>query len=513
MADDADRAIVGIDVGTTSVKVGLYAPDGREHTVASRDYPLHTPHPGWAEQDPDQIVDATLDALADVAGHAADAGLAVAGIATSTVMHSLLGVDADGAARTPMLTYADTRAWRQAEELRADHLDVYRRTGTPMHPMAPLVKLRWIHQERPDLAEGVQRWITIKEHILASLTGQAVIDHASASATGLFGLEAADWDDEAVGLAHIDTGQLATPVPTDHVLDGLTTAVAERTGLSADTPVVAGATDGVLANLGVGALSGGLGAVTIGTSGAVRVTVDAPVTDERMRLFCYALTSERWVVGGAISNGGLWLRWLREEVLGTDLDADRLTDLAADVPAGSDGVTVLPYLTGERAPQWSPVPSGVVFGLRFEHGRAHLVRAGLEGVAHQLRLVTDALADCGHPLERLRATGGFTNSPLWLQLVADVLEIPLDLPRVSEATAFGAGLLGMTALGLVDGIDAVEDLIVVRDRLDPDADDRAVHRAAHERYAELVEVLSGPFRRLAADRERGGGAGDQEAER
>lgn len=503
MADDIDRAIVGVDVGTTSVKVGLYGPDGREHTVVSRDYPLHMPEPGWVEQDPDQIVDATLDALADVAAHARDAGIAMAGVATSTVMHSLLGLDREGAACTPMLTYADTRAWRQAERLRADHLGVYRRTGTPLHPMAPLAKLQWIHEEQPDLAHRVRRWVTVKEHLLAALTGETVIDHSSASATGLFGLEAADWDDEALQLAQVDADHLATPVPTDHVLDGLTAAAAERTGLPVDTPVVAGATDGVLANLGVGALHRGLGAVTIGTSGAVRVTVDAPVTDERMRLFCYALTADRWVVGGAISNGGLWLRWLREEVLGTDLGADDLTALAADVPAGSDGVTVLPYLTGERAPQWSPVLSGVVFGLRYEHGRGHLVRAGLEGVAHQLRLVTDAVADCGHPLERLRATGGFTNSPLWLQMVADILEIPLELPRVSESTAFGAGLLGMTAVGLLDGLDEVDDLIAVTDQLDPGTDDRETHRAAHERYAQLVEVLSDPFQRLAAERAGG----------
>jgi gluconokinase len=503
MTDNANRAVVGVDVGTTSVKVGLYGPDGREHIVASRDYPLHMPGPGRAEQDPDQIVEATLDAMAEVAAHARNADIEIAGIATSTAMHGLLGVDDNGAARTPMLTYADTRARRQADELRADHLDVYLRTGTPLHPMAPLAKLRWIHDEQPDLADGVRRWLTCKEHLLAALTGQTVIDHASASATGLFGLEAADWDDEALRLAYVDRDRLAPLVPTNHVLDGLTTATAERTGLPADTPVVAGATDGVLANLGVGALRAGLGAVTIGTSGAVRVTVDAPITDERMRLFCYALTSDRWVVGGAISNGGLWLRWLREELLGTQLDPDELTELAGDVPAGSDGVTVLPYLTGERAPQWSPVPSGVVFGLRFEHGRGHLVRAGLEGVAHQLRLVTDAVADCGHPLERLRATGGFTNSPLWLQTVADILEIPLELPRVSESTAFGTALLGMSALGILDGLDAVDGLITVTDRLDPGTADRAVHRAAHERYAELVEVLSGPFQRLAAERERG----------
>lgn len=501
MAADTDRAVIGLDVGTTAVKVGLYLPDGTEHAVASRDYPLSTPRPGWAEQDPDEIVAAALDALAEITAVARSSGIAVAGIATSTPMHSLMGLDADGRPLMPLMTYADTRARRDAAELRREHLDVYRRTGTPLHPMAPLAKLRWIHDEQPQLARRVRRWVTIKEYLLTALTGQAAIDHASASATGLYALQSRDWDAEALKLAHIDAEQLAPLVPTDHVLAGLATSTAERSGLPVDTPVVAGATDGVLANLGVGALGGGLGAVTIGTSGAVRVTVDEPVTDAGMRLFCYVMTPGRWVVGGAISNGGLWLRWLREEVFGGEFDDEQLTELAGRVPAGSDGVLALPYLTGERAPQWSGAPSGVLFGLRFQHGRGHLVRAGLEGVAHQLRLVTDALDETGHPVSRLRATGGFVNSSLWVQIVADILGVPVELPRVTEATAFGAGVLGMSALDLIRDVDQIEDLIVTLDRFEPNERDREVYDAAHARYAELTEVLAEPFERLAVARE------------
>lgn len=495
------HGVIGLDVGTTAVKVGLYSSDGTEHAVVSRDYPLSSPHPGWAEQDPDEIVEACLDALEEISRHAHRAGVAIAGIAASTAMHSLIGLDEHGRPLTQMLTYADTRSRAQAEQLRAEHLGVYRRTGTPLHPMAPLAKLVWFHDEQPELASRVWMWGTIKEYLIHALTGTWAIDHASASATGLFNLDEQQWDDEALQLARITPDQLAPLVPTTHVAGVLSTVAAERTGLASDTPVVVGATDGVLANLGVGALGNDLGAITIGTSGAVRVTVDAPVTDPAMRVFCYALTDERWVVGGAINNGGLWLRWLRETVFDAALDDDELTALAQDIAPGADGLLSLPYLTGERAPQWSAAPSGVIFGLRFHHGRGHLVRAGLEGVAHQLRLVTDALTDCGHPVRRLRATGGFTNSALWTQLVADILDVELELPQVTEATAFGAGVLGMTALGLLDDIEAINDLIVVRDRIEPNPELRGVYDEAHRRYVDLVDLLSGSFSELAAARD------------
>lgn len=496
------QGVVGLDVGTTAVKAGLYTPSGEEVAVASRDHPLRSPEPGWAEQDPEEIIAATVDALAEVAGAARDTNTDVRAISVSTPMHGLLGLDAAGRPLTPVVTWADTRARDDADALRADHLDVYRRTGTPLHPMAPLAKLRWFHRERAQVAERVRTWVTIKEYVLAALTGALAIDRSSASATGLFNLRDDTWDAEALELAHIGADRLAPVVETDHVVGGLTSTRAEATGLPPDTSVVAGATDGVLANLGVGALGAdGTGAVTIGTSGAVRLTVDEPTTDPDMRTFCYALTGDWWVVGGAISNGGLWLRWLRDAVFDGGLDDDDLSALATEVPAGSGGVTVLPYLTGERAPQWSADPAGVVFGLRLDHGRGHLVRAGMEGVAHQLRLVTEALADGGHEVTRLRATGGFTRSEVWLRTVADVLDVPLDVSAVSEAVAFGAALLGMTALGLLDGFDEVPGLVSVTTSCDPDPRHRALHDAAHDRFVDLVDVLAGPFTRLAGIRE------------
>lgn len=509
MPPAARDAVIGVDVGTTAVKVGLYDPSGTEHLVARRDYAMSTSQSGRAEQDAVEVMDAAIDAIGEVVAGARERAVPVVGVGLSTAMHALVGIDHHGAPVTPVITYADGRAADQATRLRADHFDVYRRTGTPLHPMSPLAKLAWF-RDHPEATADVHRWVGLKEVLLHRLTGEVLVDAASASATGLYALADGAWDDEALELAGIEANDLAEVVDTTHVVPALDPAVAAATGLDRDTPVVVGATDGVLANLGVAALARGRGAISIGTSGAVRVTVDRPVTDADMATFCYVLAPGRWVVGGAISNGGLWLRWLREALLRDDTTDADLSGLAAEVPAGADGVLVLPYLTGERAPQWSSDLAATVFGLRLHHGRGHVVRAGMEGVAHQLRLVTravegvvgdaagDGTGDGGTAIERLRATGGFTNSDVWLQIVADVLDVPLELPRASEGVAFGAAMLAMVALGHLPSLDAADDLVEVDRIMTPDPGRRVVHDATHERWVELLDHLDEPYARLAA---------------
>lgn len=481
-----DGIVIGVDVGTTSVKAVAHGADGAVVSSADRGYPLHSPHPGWAEQDPEQVVDAVLDATAEVAAAAGHRTVAAIGLAT--VMHSLIGLDGDDGPLTPMLTFADSRAWPQAQRVRRDTgLALYHATGTPLHPMAPLAKLLWIHEEQPDLARRVRRWVSIKEHLLRRLCDSDVVDHAVASASGLLDVETLDWRPDALDLAHVDAEQLGRPVPTSTVLEHLTPAAAERLGLDAATPVVVGASDGVLANLGVGALDPTVAALTIGTSGAIRVTVPEPRTDPDMRTFCYALTERRWVLGGAISNGGLVLQWA-DTLLGGD-GYDAMLAEAAEVPAGSGGVLMLPYLTGERAPRWTPLYGGVLFGLRVEHGRGHVVRAGLEGVALQLRLVADALRDAGAELRRLRVTGGFVASDLWLQIVADVLDADLEVPKVDEAVAWGAALLAMDSVDMIDDLDVACDQVAIARTVTPDSEAARRYDDVAGRYADLVEHL------------------------
>ena len=256
-------------------------------------------------------------------------------------------------------------------------------------------------------------------------------------------------------------------------------------------PALARAGDGPLANLGLGAVEPGVVACSIGTSGALRLVVEAPAVDRDRRLFCYALTPGRWVVGGAISNGGAVLRWVGEALapeLGEDAEAD-LVALAQDIAPGSDGLIMLPYLLSERAPQWSALPRGAYVGLSHRHRRGHLVRAALEGVCQQLALVFASMRDAGNQVRELRATGGFARSPLWRQMLADALDTPIGFTAAHEGSAFGAALVGMQALGLIESIDLATSLVRVDDVVEPDPEAAAVYADMRPAFAAVADAL------------------------
>jgi gluconokinase len=493
-----ESVVLGIDIGTTATKV--VAVDVRGRTAASHTcgYPLDEPEPGHAVQDPDRIVEAVVEGVRSVVGELG--GRPIAGVSFSAAMHSLMALDADGTPLTPLLTWADTRASAQAERLRAGIVGpaLHRRTGTPVHPMSPLVKLIWFRENEPKLCERVGHWVGIKEYVLLRLCDALVVDHSVASATGLLEMATLSWDDEALQLAGIQPEQLAELVPTTHALAGPTADAAERLGIAADTPVVVGASDGPLANLGSGAVRPGVVACSIGTSGALRVMVDKPAVDPLGGVFCYALTPDRWVVGGAINNGGIVLQWAGD-TLAPDLGAhaeEELTALAAQAPAGSGGLLMLPYLLSERAPHWSALPRGAYIGLLRSHRREHLVRAALEGVCLQLGLVLHAMRGAGIEVTEVRASGGFARSSFWRQLLADVLDVPIGFPAQEEGSGFGAALLGMQALGLIESVDVAADLVRIDTVVRPGPSDAAVYRSLMPVFSGLYDALSPAFLQL-----------------
>jgi gluconokinase len=327
--------------------------------------------------------------------------------------------------------------------------------------MSPMTKLLWFAQEDPGLLTGARWWAGLKDVVLLHLTGRTVTELSSASATGLLDLATRDWDPAVLDLVGVGVEQLPPVLATTEVL-GLSPAAAGRLGLRTGLPVVAGAADGPLANLGSGAVAPGVAGLSLGTSGAVRAVVPRPQVDEGGRLFCYALTADAWVVGGAVSNGGVVTKWavdtfghpgLRASGEGDDSAEERVMDLAATAPPGSAGLVMLPYLLAERAPLWDPDLPGAYLGLRREHGPAHLVRAAVEGVALQLAAVT-AEVHRVHPVHEVRATGGAFRSSLWRDVVAAALDRPMVLAAEAEGTALGCVALALLALGRVDDLGA-----------------------------------------------------------
>lgn len=446
--------MIGLDVGTTATKAVAYSLDHGWTRVIVREYPLLVPRPGLAEQDVAVILTAVIDALADVVravDSAAPAG-GVVGISIGAAMHGLVGLGPEGQPLTPLLTWADGRSVDEARGLRRSGLaaEVYRTTGTPVHPMTPLTKIMWFGRNEPELAERVRWWAGLKDVVLRALTGKLVTEASSASATALMDLDSRTWSPRMTALAGLTPAELPPILPTTAVLS-LNARAAEQTGLLKGTPVVVGAGDGPLGNIGTGALAPGEVGLSLGTSGAVRMVVDEPILDSTGRLFCYVLTEDRWVVGGAASTGGVVVRWAgtvlggaREEG-GPGGDAELLA-LAAQVPAGSEGLVMLPYLLPERAPLWDPDLAGAYLGLRLHHGRGHLIRAAVEGVALQLGVMVDAL-DSLHPVAGVRATGGAFRSMLWRQVVAAAVGRPLVVMGDADGTARGAAALGLLALG------------------------------------------------------------------
>ena len=464
-------AVLGVDIGTTSAKAVAFDPAGTALGAGESGYELLEPEPGQAVQDPEAVLSGVRDAI-----RAAAATADIAGVAFSSAMHGLLALGEDDAPLTPLVTWADGRAAEQAAWLRAAHPGLHGRTGTPLHPMSPLAKLRWVAERDPQTFEAAHRWVGLKELVLARWGGEWVIDHSCASGTGLFDLRTLGWQAEALDVAHVRAAQLSRPVPETFTVP----LRADDLGLEAGTPLIAGGGDGPLANLGLGAVDPGVAAISVGTSGALRVVVEEPRTDPRGRVFCYALVPGRWVVGGAVNNGGVVLEWAGE-ALAPDLTRDEILELAAQAPPGSDGLLMVPALLGERAPSWDPGATATYARLTRRHRREHLVRAALEGVCLQLALVLDAVREAGHEVRELRATGGFARSPLWRQMLADVLGMDVGFASGRQASARGAAAIGFQALGIESSIGEVA--IERTHRPDPAA--AAVYAAERPAFARL----------------------------
>lgn len=481
--------VIGIDTGTTATKAIAAGMDGHVRAHASVHYPLSVPGPGRAELDAVRLRDAAAEALVDVAGQCRDHGDRVIAISLSAFLHAIVPMDAGGKPLGPVVTWADGRAGAQADRLVRDGRaqGLHARTGTPVHPMSPLTKLAWWRENDPETLRDTPRWGGVKELVLTALAGAPfTVDRSLASATGMYDIHAGRWDPEALEVTGVRPDQLAEVVPTTTrlTLDG---GLAATAGLPADLPLIIGAGDGPLANLGVGATPAGVAAVSLGTSGALRTVVREPVADAAGRLFCYALTDDRWVIGGAVNNAGSVVRWAgqtfaggfdRPAAEGEDADvrdAALLTE-AAGCPPGSEGLICLPYLLGERAPWWRSGMRGAYLGLRREHGRAHLVRAAVEGVCQQLALVRDSFAAENFPVTEVRATGGAVASELWVGVLAAALDLPVAIADTPEGTAFGAVLLGLHALGDLPDLDHAAALVAIGEPTRPDPENAGLYR-------------------------------------
>ncbi|WP_026486791.1 gluconokinase [Caldanaerobius polysaccharolyticus] len=484
--------IVAVDIGTTGTRSIAF---NREGVIISKkviEYPIYNPRPTWSEQDPEEIFKAVLESIKDVVAENDYSGNKLAGISFSSAMHSLLAVDHRGNPLTRCIIWADTRSESYArliKESGAGH-SIYMRTGTPVHPMSPLCKLLWMKDNDREVFDKAYKFISIKEYVFYKLFSKYIVDYSIASATGLFDIYKLKWDDEALNLIGISPDKLSVPVLPTYIVKGLKDEYARYLNIDKGVPFIVGASDGCLSNLGTNAVKPGVAAVTIGTSGAIRVVSPKPASDPEERIFSYILTENHYVLGGPVNNGGIALKWFKDNFYPLEAKSaekenvnfyDVLTQKAGGISPGAGGLVFLPYLLGERAPHWNANVRGVFFGVNITHTREHFLRALMEGVVYGIYSVGKALEQVTGSVEKIYATGGFVRSPLWVKILSDVFNKEVLIAESYESSCLGAAVLAMKSLGLINAIEDVEKMVPVSQTIYPD-------KAIHDIYFKLFEI-------------------------
>jgi xylulokinase len=459
-------ALVGLDVGTTGVKAVAVTPDGELIGSAEEGYGLSTPQPGWSEQDPEDWVRASESALATL-------GAEAAGIGFSGQMHGLVCLDENGQVLRPAILWNDQRTGAECAEIE-ERLGLERLialTGNRALPGFTAPKLLWLRRHEPDVYARIHRITLPKDYVRLRLTGEWAIDAADASGTLLFDVANRHWSDEVLAALEIPREWLPP--------------VGESTDL-------AGAGDQQAAALGVGVIEPGTVSVVVGTSGVVLAPLPAYAHDAQARVhaFCHAVPNT-WEAMGVMLNAAGSLRWFRDAIA-PGATFDELTADAARWGPGTEGLTFLPYLQGERTPHADPDARGAFTGLSLRHDRGALVRAVLEGVAHGLRDSLELLRELGVAPERGRASGGGARSRLWLEIVASALGLPLERTAVEEGSAYGAALLAGVAGGtFADAPEAVAACVRVRETVEPNLEWAQAYEEGYARFRALYPALRG----------------------
>jgi xylulokinase len=463
MADE--RSLVGVDVGTTAVKAVAISPSGDVLATAERSYPLSTPRPGWSEQDPDDWFRATEEALAELA-------VEPAGIGLSGQMHGLVALDAADRPLRPAILWNDQRTAAECAEIeeRVGLERLIALTGNRALTGFTAPKLLWLRRHEPEVYARIEHVLLPKDYVRLRLAGERAIDVADASGTLLFDVGARRWSDEVLDALELPRDWLPSVYECPHV------------------PHMPGAGDQAAAALGVGIDAPGPVSVVLGTSGVVFAALPSFAADPEGRLhaFCHAVPGGWHAMGVMLSAAGS-LRWLRDAVGGS---YEELVAEAKRWPPGVEGLVFLPYLAGERTPHADPDARGAFVGLSMRHDRGALVRAVLEGVAFGLRDSLELLRELGVVASAGRASGGGARSRLWLEIVASVLGIPLELTAVEEGSAYGAALLaGVSAGVFTDVHEAVATCVRVRERIDPDPVWANAYEGQYERFRALYPAL------------------------
>jgi xylulokinase len=503
------QSLLGIDLGTTGVKAVLFsAEDGRVIADAFVEYALYHPHPGWAEQDPAEWWQATISALQTCLKIGAQQGVQpvdVRGLGLSGQMHGVVLLDSQQQVLRRSIIWADQRSDEQCrwitEKVGASQLIEY--VSNPALTGFTAPKLLWVRDNEPELFAQARTLLLPKDYIRFRLTGVLAMEISDAAGTCLLDVKHGKWSQEVLSAISLDPELLPPVVPADASVGVITPEVAALTGLVEGTPVAGGGADNACGAVGNGVVEPGLALVSVGTSGIVLAYSNSPQVDTsgpvpRVHTFNHAAPNA-WYLMGVTQGAGLSLRWVRDNIGLPELAVERwsgvdayelLASEAESVPAGSEGLIFLPYMQGERTPHLDAYARGGWIGLTASHTRRHLIRSVLEGVAFSLKDCYNIIRDQGLKLDQIRATGGGASSPLWRQIIADVLGVELVVTNASEGPAFGAALLAGVAGGVYSSVqEACAQTIRITKRTEPQAALVPIYEKAYATYTALYPAL------------------------
>jgi gluconokinase len=480
--------LLSIDVGTSGVRAALFDERGNEVPGAQiRSRRQAATVSGFAEFDADALVDEVVKTVDELLTYHVAGQIDL--IAISAFWHSLIGVDENGLATTPLLTWADTRAAHFAKDLRSrfDEREIHARTGCRFHPSYWPAKLQWLKHEHRQKFRNTRFWLGFAEYLCLHLFGETATSVSMASATGLFNQRRCDWDWDFIKALEISPETL--PEIKTQPTSRLSNTFALRWPVLAEASLVSVVGDGAANNIGAGCSTKDKIALMIGTSGAMRVVfAGEPPTEVSPALWCYRVCQNRLVIGGALSDGGGLVQWLTQS-LNVDKDPVKLQNDLAALEPDSHGLTILPFWSGERSTGWSGDARGGVFGLRQQTTPVEILRATLESIAYRFALIARAL-DLIAPNAAIAASGNaLRSSPVWLQIMADVLGRPLSLRGTAEASSRGAALLALEAVGKIGTLE--EDSVLVEQVFEPDMTRHARYQEGLARQEELYERLNG----------------------
>ena len=488
--------VLGIDVSTTATKAVLIDEAGAVRGIGTAEYGFDVPHPLWSEQDPQLWWDGAARAIRSVLASTGVAGEDVAAVGMTGQMHGAVLLDATGVVLRPAILWNDQRTGPECDAIRravgAQRLIAI--TGNDALTGFTAPKLVWVRDHEPDVWRRIAHVLLPKDYVRLHLTGDYAVDKADGAGTLLFDLGARDWSPEILTALEIDPAWLPRTWEGPEITGVITPSAAAATGLRAGTPVVAGGGDQAANAVGVGAVSPGAVALSLGTSGVIFAPTDAPLFEPhgRVHAFCHAVPG-RWHMMSVMLSAAGSLRWFRD-ALAPGVAFGDLTAAAGEVPAGSDGLLFLPYLSGERSPHPDPLARGAFVGLTLAHDRRHLTRAVLEGVAFGLRDGLDLMLAAGvPPPPQIRVSGGGTASGLWRQILADVLQAEIATVNTTEGAAFGAGLLATVGAGWFPSVEAAVAASVRATPAAAPGPDAAGYQAAHARYRALYPALTPTF--------------------